>query len=146
MPSLSDYIAQKLSRFPTVQYDTASSHLGLSPQEQFLYQHHLNNLINGGYFRHPSGGVSTVLQRPVEHQGRYYNIPSVWGGQILSEMESRKRASAMGWQTWPSYSSWQDADARYMQMHDYMAQDLPAVLGAGANVQAGGARPLPIPR
>ena len=144
MPPLSDYLAQRYAGYPGVQYGAAASQLGLTAQEQFLYQHHLNNLINGGYFRHPSGDISTALQRVVEHNGRFYNIPSVWLGQILSELESRKRAAAMGWNMWPSYASPDTADARYMQMHDYMAKDVPAVLGP--YVQAGGARPLPIPR
>jgi|SRR5215469_8496183 len=105
----------------------ADQALALTPQEQNLYQHHLNNLWVGGRVDQPGGEVSTLLQAVVEGPGdRYYNIPTVWNGKVLSIPRARNEAAKVGWQHWPSYPSEEEADTRYMKMHDYMATDAEA--------------------
>lgn len=106
-------------------YYQASEALKLSPQEQYLYMHHLNNLATGRAVKNADGSISTVLQRVVGGpNGRYYNIPSVWNGRILGAKEATMMSSQMGWGRWPSYSSPDEADARYMAMHKYMNDDV----------------------
>jgi hypothetical protein len=104
----------------------AMKNLDLTPQEQNLYKHHLSNLAGGGKVIQPSGDISTLLQAVVERGGRYYNIPTVWGGRQLSPGDAEKRAGEIGWSNWPSYSSAKAADARYQQMHDYIERDTAA--------------------
>ena len=103
--------------------------LGLTPQEQFLYQWHVNNVTgqNGGKsVKNADGSTSTVLQRSVDHNGRWYSIPSVWNGRIVeSESEARKLAAEVGWDKWPSYKTLDEAEARYQQMHKFMEGDVP---------------------
>ena len=99
--------------------------LGLSPQELFLYQHHLGNVQSGMQLNNADGSTSTVLQMVVDGPGgKFYSIPSVWDGKALTEPEARKRAAQVGWDKWPSYRTPEEADARYMQMHDFMARDV----------------------
>ena len=105
--------------------------LNLTPEETNLYQHHIGNLQSGLAVRNPTiapgedRSTSTILQRVVEHDGRYYNIPSVWDGVILQrEIDARKRAAQLGWDYWPSYSTPEEADARYNLMHDAMEKDI----------------------
>jgi hypothetical protein len=53
-------------------------------------------------------------------------VPTVWDGQILSPIEGLHTAIARhGWDYWPSYPSSDEADARYMQYHQYMEKDAP---------------------
>jgi|GEM_PF-4028071 len=103
------------------------SELKLTPQEKFLYQHHVNNVTgqNGGAsVKNADGSISTVLQMVVDHGDRFYSIPSVWNGKTLDEPEARKRAAAVGWDKWPSYATPQEADDRYIkQMHPYLERD-----------------------
>lgn len=102
----------------------AVKELGLSPQEQFLYQFHLNNLNGPGKVMQPNGQVSTLLQMAVRGPaGKFYNIPSVWGGQVLPEEQAKARAAAVGWDKWPAYSSAKAADARYQKMHEFIDRD-----------------------
>lgn len=105
-------------------YNQASSALGLTPQEQFLYQHHLNNLYGTGKVIQPSGDISTVLQAVVTGpDGKYYNIPTVWNGQVLPPDQAAKQAASIGWDKWPSYATQDAADARYEAMHAYLEKD-----------------------
>lgn len=105
--------------------DQANTELKLTPQEQFLYQHHLSNLTGSGKVMQPGGDISTVLQAVVTGpDGRFYNIPTVWEGQILSPEQARQRAAAVGWDKWPSYAAPTVADERYMAMHRYMDRDV----------------------
>lgn len=103
--------------------------MALSPQEQNLYWHHLSNLY-GGRVEQPNGDISTVLQAVVGGPGgQYYNIPTVWGGQVLTVPEATQMAAATGWSTWPSYSDPTTADLRYEDMHRLMDRDMARFLG-----------------
>jgi len=102
--------------------------MNLTPQETFLYQHHLQNLIGPGKVMNADGSISTIFQFPAEHGGKFYNIPTVWDGKILSADEAKKRAAKIGWDKWPSYSTPEEADARYMRMHDAMDSDVGSYL------------------
>ena len=98
--------------------------LQLSPQEQDLYWHHLGNLYGDGKVMQPNGDISTVLQAVVGGpDGRYYNIPTVWEGKVLSPEEAKQKAIQTGLQRFPAYDSPEQADARYSDMHKYMEQD-----------------------
>lgn len=98
--------------------------LNLTPQEQNLYQHHLDNLHGTGKVRNPDGTISTMLQAVVPGPGgRYYNIPTVWGGQELDVHSARQLAAQQGWNKWPSYATPETADLRYETMHDFLERD-----------------------
>jgi hypothetical protein len=103
-------------------YD-AVQQLSLTPQEQFLYRHHLRNLYMGGRVMQPGGEISTALQVPVQGPGGWYNIPTVWQGQILPVPVAANMARLYGWDQWPVYGSEDEANARYMQMHAFMERD-----------------------
>ena len=115
-------------------FNQAVSQLGLNPQEQNLYQHHLSNLWGGGRVVQPGGDVSTVLQAVVQGpDGRYYNIPTVWNGQALPVDAAQRQAALAGWGNWPAYASPEAADARYMDMHGLMERDTAAWLAQNPN-------------
>lgn len=115
-------------------FNQAVSQLGLTPQEQFLYQHHLDNLWGGGRVVQPGGDVSTVLQAVVQGpDGRYYNIPTVWNGAALPVDQALQQAAQAGWQQWPGYATPEAADARYMAMHGLMERDTAAWLAQNPN-------------
>jgi hypothetical protein len=109
-------------------FNPAVQALGLTAQEQFLYQHHLNNLwsLNGGApYAQPAGGMSTIYQMVTQGpDGRFYNVPRLWGGQIVSPQDAEQRAAAVGWDRWPAYGSPDAADQRYGLMHPYFDRDL----------------------
>jgi len=103
----------------------ATQQLRLTPQEQALYQRHLENLYGSGKVVHPDGGISTLYQMSVEGPGkRHYNIPSVYDGHILHPTQAIQRAEQAGWHQFPSYPSGEEADARYQAMHGYFDQDM----------------------
>ena len=103
----------------------AMTDLKLTPQEQFLYQHHLDNLSGEGKVVQPNGDISTLLQAVVTGpDGRFYNIPTVWEGKALPPNEAAQRAASIGWDKWPSYIAPTLADERYMRMHQYMDHDV----------------------
>ena len=97
----------------------------MTTQERGLYERHLANLHGAGKVQHPDGSISTLYQMTVTGpDGRYYNIPSVYQGQILTPERAVKAAEQQGWHQFPSYSTPEDAEARYQQMHEYMDQDV----------------------
>lgn len=100
--------------------------LKLTPQERYLYEHHVNNLLSGKAVNNADGSVSTVYSIGVQGpDGRTYNLPSVWDGRILSPRDAVRRVAAVGWKKFPSYATPAEADARYEQMHQFMARDVP---------------------
>ena len=102
---------------------------GLTSQEQNLYAHHLNNLTHGGYVLQDRGrSVSTVLNTTVEQDGKTYIVPTVWNGQQVSPGEAISRAKRIGLEQFPSYSSENEANARYDQLHAMMAKDVEPLL------------------
>lgn len=102
----------------------ADAIMGLTPQEKYLYQYHLNNLNGNGKVLNADGRTSTIKQTTVEIGGRTYNLPTVWDGQLHSGKEAADHARQMGLQNFPSYASDQEAQARYDQMHGFMEQDM----------------------
>jgi hypothetical protein len=103
-------------------FERAKSELKLTPQEEYLYQHHLANLAKGGV-RNPDGSVSTIFNITAEIEGKTYVLPTVWDNQIVSPDEAVKRAHARGLDKWPSYKTEDEASKRYDAMHGYMEQD-----------------------
>jgi hypothetical protein len=100
----------------------ATKEMGLNEQEQFLYQHHLDNLAKGGV---PSKGgqTSTLLAVTVGEGDKTSIVPTVWDGKIVSQDQALKNADAVGFDKFPAYDSREEALARYSQMHTYMDKD-----------------------
>jgi hypothetical protein len=98
----------------------------MGPQEQNLYDHHLGNLYGGGKVTSPLGDISTLYQAVVPGPyGRFYNIPTVWDGQILTTQEAAEKAASKGWDNWPSYTTPDAADLAYeARVHPAAAQDV----------------------
>jgi hypothetical protein len=101
----------------------ATRDMGLTPQEQFLYQTHLDNLYGPGKVVHPDGAISTLYQMSFDRNGRTYNIPTVWGGAIIPPAEAIQQADKLGLDRFPSYASGDEAERRYNAMHGYMERD-----------------------
>jgi hypothetical protein len=99
----------------------ADAALKLTPQEKNLYQMHLTNLRAGGVPN--QGGLSTLFQVTAEHDGKTYNVPTVWNGKILPPPDAIKEAAKVGWDKFPSYANEDEAEARYQQMHAFMEKD-----------------------
>jgi hypothetical protein len=108
---------------PASNFQAANKQLQLTPQEQFLYQMHLNNLAAGGV-SNPAGGTSTLFVVTFEIGGKTYVIPTVWNGQILPPAQALEMARKTGLEKFPSYKDDQEAGQRYHKMHDFMEQDL----------------------
>lgn len=112
----------------------ANHDMGLTPQEQFLYNTHLSNLNGAGKVRQPNGAISSLLQTSQEHDGKFYNVPTVWDGKAHSEDEAEDHAAAVGWDKFPSYGTRDAAEARYQTMHTYMDKDVQDYLGREAQM------------
>jgi hypothetical protein len=112
-----------LADFFAPQLQDAKRRLFLSPEEQNLYRHHLQNLWGPGGVDNPDGSRSTVYTMGTEGpDGRQYNVPTVYDGQILPPDAAAARGVG-GPVAFPSYPTPEAADARYMQMHDQMEKD-----------------------
>jgi hypothetical protein len=107
-------------------YNAATQQMKLNPQEQALYQMHLQNLHGTGGVDNPDGSRSTLYQTTFELDGKNYVIPTVWGGRILPPDQALQMAKQYGIDKFPSYASDQEAEARYQQMHQFMEQDTAA--------------------
>ena len=104
-------------------YQDAVRELKLTPQEQYAYQHHLNNLAKGGV-RQPNGEISTYLSKSYGFGKKTYMLPSVWDNQIINDdKEIIRRAREAGMARWPSYNSEKEAEKRYQDIHKYMERD-----------------------
>lgn len=101
----------------------ADAALHLTPQERFLYQHHLTNLNGAGKVIQPNGDISTVEQMSFERDGRTYNIPTVWNGKELKPDDAIAQAERVGLDKFPSYGSEDEAEGRYQAMHAYLDRD-----------------------
>lgn len=118
-------------------FQQATQSLNLSAQEQFIYQMHLDNLWGSGGVDHANGSRSTLYQAVQEHDGSFYNIPTVWNGAIEAKPWTNPEGKTfdvpndtalsnvgkVGWDKFPSYPDPETADNRYSQMHDYMEKD-----------------------
>jgi hypothetical protein len=100
----------------------ATKEMGLNEQEQFLYQHHLDNLAKGGV-PSTSGKISTTLAITVGQDDKTYVIPTVWNNKVVSKDQAIANADKAGFDKFPSYDSRDEATTRYFQMHDYMDKD-----------------------
>lgn len=121
----------------------AQQALNLSPQETALYQRHLTNLLGPGGVdnppdaQNPQGSRSTLYQAVQEHNGKFYSVPTVWDGKRETEPYKRDDGTMMdvpnatalakiakaGWDSFPSYATPDEADARYDAMHQYIDKD-----------------------
>ena len=118
----------------------ADKELKLNPQEKVLYERHLTNLNGPGGVDHPNGDRSTLYQAVQEHDGKFYNIPTVWNGKIETEKYTTPSGKEMdvpnktalanvakeGWDKFPAYASPDEADARYEEMHKFIDKDTAA--------------------
>lgn len=95
-----------------------------SAEEQYMYQHHAQNLKKGGV-KNPDGSTSTYRAIGVEQDGKYYMIPTIWNGKKVSDDEAMKNVDKVGWDKFPSYANQSEAEARYKVLHDVMEQDIP---------------------
>jgi hypothetical protein len=96
--------------------------LELTPQEQFMVNHHRANLEKGGVPN--EGGTSTYYSIGENIGGKYYVLPSVWDNQIVDRDEAVRRAKEVGLDSFPSYNSEQEGEDRYQQIHHLMEKDL----------------------
>lgn len=133
-------------------YDTANKELKLNQQEQALYQRHLTNLNGSGGVDNPDGSRSSLYQSVQEHNGRFYNVPTVWDGAIETEPYTNAQGQKFdvpnrtalqnvykaGWDSFPSYATPEEADARYELMHGYMDQDTRDYMAKRQHRKAGG--------
>ena len=104
----------------------AEAEMNMTPQEQALYMRHLFNLYSPmGGVDNSDGSRSTIYQAGVNIDGKEYNIPTVYGGKILPVDQAVERARAQGMHNFPSYSTPEEAEARYQQMHKFMERDMP---------------------
>jgi hypothetical protein len=118
--------AGNMQIIPPSKFDEATKTMQLNPQEQALYQLHLQNLYGQGGVNNPDGTRSTLYQITAEIDGKTYVIPTVWSGQIVPPDKAIQLAKQKGLDTFPSYADDKAAEARYRQMHGYMEQDTAA--------------------
>ena len=64
-----------------------------------ITRHHIENMANGGSKN--NGSRSTVRTIQVDIDGRPTLIPTVWGGEILSNDQAKQRAMKVGTK-WPT--------------------------------------------
>jgi hypothetical protein len=132
-----------LSSLKPIQLPSAQANLSAyTEQERHLVEHHQQMMTSGKAVHNADGSTSTVLQRVVEHDGKFYSIPSVYDGKIVRGEENvikaaleegKAHGSADGWSYWPSYDTPDQADNRYLKplkkggksLHDIMEQDIP---------------------
>ncbi len=116
----------------------ADQEMKLTPQEKSLYERHLKNLRSEGGVDNPDGSRSTLFQSVQPHDGKFYNIPTVWNGKIETEKWTDPKTGKVfdvpnktalanvereGWDKFPSYATPEEADQRYEKMHQFMERD-----------------------
>lgn len=124
MPTVTD------ANLDRMKADLAQGGAPVTPQEEHLYRIHQEVLKQGGISHHDRS-TSTLLQASLTHDGRVYNVPTIWGGKILPDTEEgnkqlREQIDQAGWDQFPSYATQAEAEARYQKMHDYMERDMPS--------------------
>lgn len=115
--------AAEPAQFLTQNMEAAHADMNLTPQEKGLYQRHLDNLYGPGGVDNSDGTRSTLYTSTVTFGDKAYIVPSVHEGKILSNEEADAKAKKDGLDTLPSYSSHEEANARYQKLHDYMEKD-----------------------
>jgi hypothetical protein len=95
--------------------------------QNFLYQHHLRNLQQGGV-PHDDGSISTIYGMTAgDESGRSRVLPTVWDNKILPPDEAYARAKQTGLWRYPGSFSPTRADWNYMndpEQHPLMEQDV----------------------
>lgn len=122
-------MADNTSVFNLLQnYNAAQSALSMTPQEQALYKRHLDNLWGSGGVDNPDGSRSSLYQMSTPGpDGQIYNIPTIYNGQkLLAPGQALGRAEAQGLGNFPAYPSFDAAESRYDQMHQFMDKDTAA--------------------
>ena len=109
-------------------FNAAHAELKMTPEEQALYQRHLDNLKAGGV-KNADGSTSTLFQTSFEQNGKVYNIPTVWQTEsgkpvIVPPQQAIKLANMEGIDKFPSYPTEDEAEARYDAMHKHMERDI----------------------
>lgn len=108
-------------------FNEAHAALKMTPEEQALYQRHLENLSAGGV-KNADGSTSTLFQTSFEQNGKTYNIPTVWkiDGKpvIVPPRQAIKLANMEGIDKFPSYPDSDTAEERYDAMHAFMERDI----------------------
>lgn len=121
---------------PTSNFAAATKDLNLTPAEQALYQRHLSNMFGPGGVDHANGSRSSIFQTTMQNPdtAQYHNVPTVWNGKIEASFDPNGKftgitpqgeanINAAGLNSFPAYSSEDEAEARYQKMHDYMDKD-----------------------
>ena len=131
--------------------NAAQVEMNLTPEERALYQRHIDNLNGPGGVDNPDGSRSSLYQTVEEHDGKFYNVPTVWDGKIQTEKWTDPKSgktfdipnktaldniNKTGWDKFPAYATPEQADARYEQMHGYMDKDTGAYLAGRGQPQA----------
>lgn len=141
---IADVFRQVNTFRPGIPADLSNLHaaqrdMNLTPQEHDLYRRHLGNLWGPGGVTNagPEPSRSSLYTGVEQHGGQFYNVPTVWNGKREVEPYTRPDGSTLdvpnatalgnvaqaGWNTFPSYATPEQADARYDQMHNYMDRD-----------------------
>lgn len=125
-------------RISNSHFQDADEALGFNKQEADLYKRHLDNLWGDGGVTNPNGSRSSLYQAVQPHDGKFYNIPTVWNGKIETQswvhpqtgktwevpnQTALDNVEKEGWDKFPSYSTSKEADDRYQDMHGFMEQD-----------------------
>jgi hypothetical protein len=131
--------------------NAAQVEMNLTPEERALYQRHIDNLNGPGGVDNPDGSRSSLYQTVEEHDGKFYNVPTVWDGKIQTEKWTDPKSgktfdipnktaldniNKTGWDKFPAYATPEQADARYEQMHGYMDKDTGAYMAGRGQPQA----------
>jgi hypothetical protein len=96
--------------------------LKFTPEEMFLYNHHIRNLQAGGVPN--QGGLSTIFNITAEFGGKHFVLPTVWDNQIIPPEAAIARAREVGLEKFPSYKSEKEAKRRYNELHLFMSKDM----------------------
>lgn len=129
----------------------ADRDLKLTDQEKYLYNKHLDNLWGEGGVNNSDDKGNVVsrssLYASIEPRGgKFYTVPSIWNGKRETEEYTRpadgklfnipnetalKNVDKEGWDKYPSYKTPEEAESRYLQMHDYMDRDTGSYFNMG---------------
>lgn len=123
-------VAPTPKTLPRDNFDAAMGKMNLNTQEQFLYDMHLKNLGAGGV-ANPAGGTSSLFVSTFDVDGKTYVVPTVWDGKILPPDQAFQMAQQVGLDKFPAYSSDDEAQKRYNDMHGYMERDTAAYTNQG---------------
>jgi len=103
-----------------------------TPQEKFLYEHHLQNLAMPEA-QNEDGTHSSLLATTMSFGDKTYILPSIYNGKRFDKPEDIEReARNVGLENFPSYASPEEADA-----YDYAPVDKARIAQNRARVAVG---------